>query len=241
MFLCAAQIQGRFKPRCVSTSVPCSPPKAQHPHHHSGEAPFQSQELARDCFPGSLSGWWLCNGAAHMQQIRVLLTLMLIASQGDMHGEAGSSSSITLRPGVLLHRNSRDTFVRATGPVRPLLGEHEECYFTPNFVAAKHCGLGTLLPTSPLSPDTAAGATLAREQEQPSLSSLRQGRSDSPPSLQGHCQNRVFCWRRSPPCFDFLIHSGLVQCPVSPSAWVGKTSFMTGASLRGQDRILGGL
>lgn len=155
-----------------------------------------------------------------------------------------TSSGITLRPGVLLHRISRDIFVRATGPGRLPLGELEEFCATSLktlLLLLKGCGLGRLLPTSPLSPDTAAGAALARERKQPSLSSLQQGRSDSPPSLQAHCQNRVFFWRRSPPCLDFLIHSGLVQSPVSPPAWVRKTSLVEGASHRGQKRLLGGL
>lgn len=54
-----------------------------------------------------------------MQQVWELLTLVLIVSQEDMHGEAGTSS------GIMLIRDG-DTFVRATGPVRPLLGELEE-------------------------------------------------------------------------------------------------------------------
>lgn len=110
-----------------------------------------------------------------MQQVRVILTLMLIASQGNMHREAGTSSGITLRPRVLLLRNSRDTLVRATRPVKPLLGELEEFCSTSLktlLLLSKYSSLGTLLPTSPSSPDTAAGAALAREQEQPSLFSL---------------------------------------------------------------------
>lgn len=178
---------------------------------------------------------WGCSHAAGMD-----------ASDPDAHciprsraWRGWTSSGITLRPGVLLHRNSRGTFVRATGPVRPLLGELEEFCATSLktlLLLLKHCALGRLLPTSPLRLGTAAGATLAGEQEQPSLSSLQQGRCDSPPSLQVHCQNRVFCWKGSPPCLDFLIHSGLVH---SPSA--RKTSLMAGASHRGQNRMLGGL
>lgn len=162
--------------------------------------------------------------------------------KGDKHGEAGTSSGITLRPGVLLHRSREDIFVRAAVLVEPLLDEPEEFCATSLktlLLLLKRSGVGTLLSTSPSSPDTPAGATLAREREQPSLSSLQQGKSDSPPSLQGHCQNGVLCWRKSPPCLDFLIHSGPAQSPVSPSAWAGKMSLMAGASHRGQNRMLG--
>lgn len=72
-----------------------------------------------------------------------------------------------------------------------------------------------LLPTSPSSPDTAAGATLAREQEQPFLFSLQQGRSDSLPSVQGRYQNSLFWWRKLPLCLDFLVDSGLVGSRVT--------------------------
>ena len=139
-----------------------------------------------------------------------------------MHGEAGTTSGITLRPGALLQRSSEDIFVRATVLVGPLLGELEEFCATSlktSLLLLKHSGLDTLLPTSPSSPDAAAGATQAREQEQPSLSSLQQGKSDSPSSLQGHCQNGILYWRKSPHCLDFLIHSGPAQSLVSPCAW----------------------
>lgn len=127
------------------------------------------------------------NRAADMQQVWVLLTLMLTASQGDMHGEAGTSSGIVLRPGVLLHRNSRDIFVRAAGPVRLLLGELEEFCDT----SLKTLLLLAMKPRPHYEAQTAAGAAVAREQEQPSLSSLQQGGSDSPSSLQSHCQNSL--------------------------------------------------
>lgn len=122
-----------------------------------------------------------------MHQEWVLLTLMLTASQEDMHGEAGTSSGIVLRPGVLLHRSSRDIFVRATGPVRLLLGELEEFSAT----SPKTLLLLAMTPRPHHEAWTAAGAAVAREQEQPSLSSLQQGGSDPPSSLQGHHQNSL--------------------------------------------------
>lgn len=147
--------------------------------------------------------------------------------KGDKHGEAGTSYDITLRPGVLLRRSREDIFVRAAVLVGPLLDEPEEFCATSLktlLLLLKRSGLGTLLPTSPSSPDTPAGATLAREREQPSLSSLQQGKSDSPPSLQATAKTESFAGgsrhlalifsfalvRRSPLCH--LPH-GLGRCP----------------------------
>lgn len=242
MFPCAAQSQGRFKPRCASSAVPFPPPKAQHPHHHSGETQISARSWPEVVSLGVSVDGERGMGLLTCRRYGCSWPSCSLHPKGDKHGGAGTNSGITLRPGVLLHRSREDIFVRAAVLVGPLLDEPEEFCATSLktlLLLLKCSGLGTLLPTSPSSPDTPAGATLAREREQPSLSSLQQGKSDSPPSLQGHCQNGVLCWRKSPPCLDFLIRSGPAQSPVSPSAWAGKMSLMAGASHRGQNRMLG--
>lgn len=178
---------------------------------------------------------WGCSHAAGM----VAPGLMLIASQRRRTWRVWDHLWHHTQTRSLAAQEQWRHFCKSNSTVGPLLGELEEFCATSLktlLLLLKHSGLGT-----PSSPDTVAGATLAREQEQPSLSSLQQGKSYSPSSLQGHCQNGVLCWRKSPPCLDFLIHSGPAQSPVSPCAWVGKMSLMAGASHRGQSRMLGDL
>ena len=136
-----------FKPRCASAEVPLPPPKAQHPCKHGGETLLWPQEPARDCFLGSLSGWQTWDGAGRTLQVRALLAPALIAFRSDMRGEAGTSSGITLGPGVLLRRSSGDIFVRAMVPLGTLLAELEEFCCTSlktSLLLLKHRGPGVL-------------------------------------------------------------------------------------------------
>lgn len=95
-----------LKPRCASAEGPLPLPTAQHPCEHSGETLLWPQEPAGDGFPGSLSGWHAWDGAGHTLQVRLPMAPMLVASRNDTHGEAGTSSGITLGLEVLLGRTS---------------------------------------------------------------------------------------------------------------------------------------
>lgn len=242
MFLCAAQSQGRFKPRCASSAVPFPPPKAQHPHHHSGETPFQCQELARGCFLGSLSGWWTWDGAAHMQQVWVLLALMLIASQRRQAWRGWDQLWYHAQTRGLAAQEQRRHFCKSSSACGATVRWTRRvlCYFTENFVAAFKAQR----------PGHAASHLTVKPRHSSRCNTGRRARaafSLFPPAGKkwfssipaGHCQNGVLCWRKSPPCLDFLIRSGPAQSPVSPSAWAGKMSLMAGASHRGQNRMLG--
>lgn len=100
-----------FKPRCASAKAPLLPPQSRHPSEHGREALPWRQELVGDCFLGRLSGWQTWAGAGRTLWVQVCL------APADAHHipeqQAGTSSGIMLRPGVLLCRSSRDIFVRA--------------------------------------------------------------------------------------------------------------------------------
>lgn len=100
-----------FKPRCASAKALLLPPQSPHPSKHGREALLQPQELAGGCFLGHLSGWQTWDGAGRTLWVQVCLAP--VDAHHILEQQAGTSSGIMLRPGVLLCRSSGDIFVRA--------------------------------------------------------------------------------------------------------------------------------